>query len=99
MRTIEISVSRSFAKDQLKEEFKKKSPDGTFTAGPVDREVPSNLQEAVQVEKGEDRVYDFYLKQKRLDLQNELAEQIASKVIDPAKTNRRQSKAVKVDLA
>lgn len=98
MKSIEISVSRTFPKDQVRPEWLKKSPDGTFTAGPVDREVPSSIEEAIS-KFGAVEVYNTYMKQVRLDLQNDLAGDIADKVVDPAKVNRRSAKAVKVDLS
>jgi hypothetical protein len=97
-KSIEISVSRTFPKDQVRPEWLKKSPDGTFTAGPVDRDVPADLDEAIQ-KYGKVEVYNTFMKQVRLDLQNELASDIADKVVDPTKVNRRSAKAVKVDLS
>src|SRR5882724_10818964 len=93
MRTIEISVSRTFPVDQLKDEWKKKNPGGAFSAGPVDRQAPSDLKEAT-TKFGEVEVFNDWMKQFRLNEQNKLAEEIAVKVLDPGKTNKRGGKAV-----
>ena len=97
MREIEISVSRTIDPKTLKEEWKKKQPDGQFTAGPVIRQAPSDIQEAI-TKFGAVEVFNDYMKQFRLNLQNELAENIASKVQDSTKVNKRSGKAVAVPL-
>lgn len=103
MRTIEISASRTVKVENLLPEFRKKIPadhkgeDFTFSAGPKDRDVPANLDEAITV-MGKDKVYDVFMKQLRTDLGNELATEILDKVSDPKKTGRKAGKAIQVEL-
>jgi hypothetical protein len=97
MREIEISVSRTFPPESLRDEWKKKNPAGTFTAGPVARQAPSDIQEAIQ-KFGAVEIFNSYMKQFKLDLQNQLAEDIGQKVLDPTKVNKRAGKAVAINL-
>lgn len=105
MRTIEISVSRTYKKEDVLPDYIEKLPKGhkgdfPASAGPVDRSVPESTSEAVQ-QFGEATVYsDFILPQLRLREQNKLAKDIEDKILKPeAKSNRRGGAAVKVDLS
>lgn len=98
MREIEISVSRSYPVEQLKDEWKKKSPKGKFGVDGVIKQAPGDLDEAIAKCGGKVAVFNEYMKQYKLNLQNELAEEIAKKVLDPSKVAKR-SEAVQVDLS
>lgn len=103
MRTIPISATRSVKIENLLPEFRKKIPadhkgtDFAFSAGPKDRQVPENLDEAIQT-LGKDKVFDTFMKQLRTDLGNELAQDILDKVCDPKKAGRKAATAIEVEL-
>jgi hypothetical protein len=97
MRSIDIQVSRTVDPKILKPEWLKKSPNGAFTSPMVQREAPGDLDEAIQ-KYGKVEVFNDYMKQVRLNLQNELAEEMIAKVSDPEKVSKRGGKAVAVPL-
>lgn len=103
MRSIEISAQRSVKIETLLPDVRKKIPadhkgsDFVFGVGPIDREVPSSLDEAIKV-LGADKVFETFSRQHKTDLQNELAGKLLDKITDPKKTNRRSSSAIQVEL-
>lgn len=96
MRTVSISVKRTFELKELKPEYAKKNPKGKFSRTNVGYEVESDLDEAI-AHHGKADVYDTWYKQRKLEFQNDLAEQIAKKVLDPEKSSR-VSDAMEVEL-
>lgn len=112
MRTIPVSASRSVKIKDLAQEYKNhpavkaaKGEEFTF-ASPDDAtaEVAADLTEAIKVEgngnleTGAAKVYETYLRQKKTDIQNEMAVVILNKVLDPTK-NKRTGNAIKIALS